>query len=68
MRKRYLELRYRAEIFTQFLLSKVLGYVFFVFRYFHPGLLHGRREGHPHEAHQEDEKSIKLDNIHMFYA
>ena len=26
------------------------------------------RERYPHEAHQDDEKSIKLYIIHMFYA
>ena len=50
--KRYLELRYRAEILTH--LSKALGYVFF--GYLLPEVHHGRREEHPHEAHQEDEK------------
>ena len=33
----------------------------FIFQYLHLGPHHGRRrEGHPHEAHQEDKKSIEL--------
>ena len=40
----------------------------FVFRYSYPGPLQGRREGHPHEAHQEDEKSIELYKIFNFYT
>ena len=39
--------------------------MFFIFWYPHPEPLHGRREAHPHEAHQEDEKSIKLYIIYI---
>ena len=35
---------------------------------FHPGPLHGRRERHPHEAHQVEEKSIQLYILYMFYV
>ena len=60
MCKRYLELRYRAEILKQDSLSRALEYV--SFQYLHLGPNHGRRrEEHPHEAHQEDEKSIELE-------
>ena len=35
------------------------------FLYLHPEPHHGRREGHPHEAHQEDEIFIKHHNINV---
>ena len=61
MSKRYLKLRYRAEIFQH----NAIGYVFL---YLNPGPHHGRRKGHPHEAHQEDEISIEHHNIYKFHV
>ena len=38
------------------------------FLYSSPGPLRGRREGHLHEAHQGDEKSIELNNPYILYV
>ena len=62
MSKRYLDLRYRAEILTLLVIEGARVHFF----YSHPEPHHGRREEHPHEAHQADEIFIKYYNIYIF--
>ena len=62
--KRYLELRYQAEILTQASYRGRQG-MFFIFRYQHPGPFHGCQEGHPHEGHHEDK--LNIIQVHVLY-